>query len=421
MADPRLLVVVNVFHPDRGGGAAVFSDMCYALEERGFDVTVRCAYPYYPEWTDKSGSNGWNVQRYTDRGVEIERHGLFIPRDPNSLFQRLLYEASFFLSLARSLVNDDAYDVVMVFCPLVGAVGYAGLRRLIYDDPLWLNVQDLSAEAAKAGGISTSDRLYRLLARVQRWLFNQADVWSSISPEMVEYLRPMRSRSQPLLYIPNWLNTSMAEVIEDLPEKVGRRPATPVRLLYAGNIGSKQDLLAFCRKLHASDAPFFFQIHGNGSEAERIERWVDSVDDDRFGFGPFLPEDEFVRAIHESDYFLITERSGTGGSFIPSKMIPGMATGTPILAVSDPDSPLGQEMHRAEPGPWFSWDDLDEIPNLLRRTAAENVPFVNWQENARQRATFYERDSVLDRMESVLRRMTTDQPLSSTHSLSTDA
>lgn len=40
----RLLVVVNVFYPDRGGGAAVFSDMCYALAERGIDVTVHSVH-----------------------------------------------------------------------------------------------------------------------------------------------------------------------------------------------------------------------------------------------------------------------------------------------------------------------------------------------------------------------------------------
>ena len=40
-------MVTNLFHPDRGGGASVFSDLCYGLAERGHDVTVYAAYPYY--------------------------------------------------------------------------------------------------------------------------------------------------------------------------------------------------------------------------------------------------------------------------------------------------------------------------------------------------------------------------------------
>ena len=98
---PRLLVILNVFHPDRGGGAAVFSDMCYDLAERGFDVTVRCAYPYYPEWKDKSGENGWKILRYRDRGIRVERYGIYLPSDPQSFAQRILYEGSFLLSVLR--------------------------------------------------------------------------------------------------------------------------------------------------------------------------------------------------------------------------------------------------------------------------------------------------------------------------------
>ena len=97
----RLLIVVNVFNPDRGGGGAIFSDLAYGLAERGFDVTVRCAYPYYPEWKDKSGDNGLAIQRYTDQGAKVERHYIYIPTKPNSLVQRLFYEASFLFSLLR--------------------------------------------------------------------------------------------------------------------------------------------------------------------------------------------------------------------------------------------------------------------------------------------------------------------------------
>jgi hypothetical protein len=79
---PRLLVLINNYPPDRAGGAAVIGDMCQGLAERGFGVTVRCAYPYYPEWKDKSGKNGWRIWRYRDGPVCVERYGLFIPTSP---------------------------------------------------------------------------------------------------------------------------------------------------------------------------------------------------------------------------------------------------------------------------------------------------------------------------------------------------
>jgi len=284
---PRLLIVVNVFNPDRGGGGAIFSDLAYGLVERGFDVTVRCAYPYYPEWTDKSGKNGWSIQRYDDQGAKVERYGIFIPSKPNSLWQRLVYEASFLFSLMRSLPRGRDFDAVMVYCPLVGAVAFAALNKLLWRKPLWLNVQDLSADAAAASGIARGKALVNLLRSVQGWFFNRAEIWSTISPVMVERLRAITRRNQPVLYLPNWLNGSMENELRGLDDKVGRPPGERVKLLYAGNIGTKQDLLLFCQQLQATDAPFHFRIHGNGGRADEIREWVEATGDDRFTFGPF--------------------------------------------------------------------------------------------------------------------------------------
>ena len=404
-ARPRLLIVVNVFAPDRGGGAAVFSDLAYGLVERGFDVTVRCAYPYYPEWTDKSGHNGLRIERATDRGVRVERYGIYIPRDPNRLPERLLYEGSFFLSLARALRHDrDRFDATMVFCPLVGAVAYAALRKRLFGGPLWLNVQDLSAQAAAASGITKGQRVGDALASVQDALFNEADVWSSISPEMLDRLAPVRRRDQPLLYLPNWLNRSVADAIAELPAKPARTGG-PLRLLYAGNIGTKQDLLRFCQALAQSDAPFHFQIHGSGGRADAVRDWIQEAGDDRFAFGPFLDERGFVRAIHEADLFAVTEKAGSGGSFIPSKLIPAVAVGTPILAVSDAESPLGQEVLRHRLGPHVPWDGLGGVPTLLRTLAEDAAALATWRAQTRTRAAFYDRARVLDEYERTLRRL----------------
>jgi glycosyltransferase involved in cell wall biosynthesis len=400
---PRLLIVVNVFNPDRGGGGAIFSDLAYGLVERGFDVTVRCAYPYYPEWTDKSGKNGRGIERYDDQGAHVERYGIFIPTKPNALWQRLLYEGSFLLSLLRSLPRGRDFDAVMVYCPLVGSVAFAVANKLVWRKPLWLNVQDLSADAAAASGIATNTAVIALLRGVQSWFFNRADVWSTISPVMVARLRALRRRDQPVVYLPNWLNGSMARELERLPDKTGRAPGSPVKLLYAGNIGTKQDLLRFCQTLHTSDAPFVFRIHGDGGRAEEIRAWIETTGDARFCFGPFLEEADFAAALHETDFFVITEKTESGGSFIPCKAISGLASHSAILAVCDSGSPLGHEMREAEPGPCFGWDALDAVPAFLARVAAGGEPFPRWQENARARAAFYARGQVIDRCAAALR------------------
>lgn len=401
MSAPRLLIVVNVFEPDLGGGV-LFADLCYGLASRGMDVTVRCAYPYYPEWRDKSGENGLRIDRTSRRGVKIERHGLYIPQNPNSLPQRLTYESSFFGSLMRRIPSRRDFDAMMVFCPLIGAVAYGAVCRRLTGIPLWLNVQDLAAEAAVAGGIS-SGMIADMALRVQDSLFNQADVWSTISPAMVSRLEERRRRSQPLVYIPNWLHRSLADALAKQPDKTGREPGSPVKLLYSGNIGAKQGLLEFCRLLSATESDFLFRVQGDGSGGPKLRTWIEQSGDARFVFHPLTDEAGLAKAIYETDFYVITEREGVGGSFIPSKLIPALAASTPILAVCDAESPLGVEMRTIRPGPRFDWRSASEIGDLLSNVSS--AEFASWQKNAAERAPFYERERVIGLYEDALRRM----------------
>ena len=94
-------------------------------------------------------------------------------------------------------------------------------------------------------------------------------------------------------------------------------------------------------------------------------------------------------------FVAIPERSGAGGSFLPSKLIPALATGTPVLAVCDADSPLGTEMTAHRPGPRFTWPEAENLPALL--ASVDRNEYAAWQANAAKRAAFYDRERVLDR------------------------
>lgn len=401
----RLLVIVNVFEPDRAVGAAVFSDLCFTLASAGTDITVRCPYPYYPEWKDKSGMNGWSLWRREERGVKIEHYGALIPRDPKSLWQRLLFEASLFFSLLRSLPGSRHFNVVMVYCPCVGMVAYAGLMRLLFRKPLWLNVQDVASDAARTTGISRLKSVTRLLRAVETFFYNRADVWSSISPIMIERLQSMRARNQPILFMPNWVDQALAKEISSQPEHTPRADNEPIRLLYAGNIGGKQNLLAFCSFLQLTELSFNFRIFGDGSTAREVEEWVLSNGDARFTFGPFLNAADLARELNAADFYVITEKSGVGASFFPSKLVTATMSRTPILAVCDRDSPLGREMSEADLGPLFEWYELHTLPELLKSVRCTDEKIDVWRDNAKVRAAFYDRSSIIKCFQQNLERL----------------
>ena len=400
---PRVLVVLNHYLPDSAGGGELFTDLCESLAARGLHITVRAAVSYYPEWIDKTGQNGLRIGRYHEGGVDVERYGFHIPKTPSSLLHRLLIESSLFLSLARSLFRRERYDVVLAFCPFAACVAYGAVHRLLHKTPLWVNVQDIPVAAAAAGGIVRGGGARRLLAGVENRLFNAGDIWSSVAPGMVRDLETMRTRNQPVLHLPNWLHASLAKHIASSRDASGSTPGPTPRLLYSGNIGRKQDLLRLCKLLHGADDAFEFAIHGAGAEADKVRDWLASVDDTRFSMRPLSDEAGFAKALHDADYFVISERPGSGNSYMPSKLLAGVAAETPILTISDPGSPLGVAVRSNDLGPWKSWDEVEAAPEAIVPSADAATRYGEWRDNYREYSASLGREQVIGRFEQALR------------------
>lgn len=405
----RVQVFVNVLHPDLAGGATVYTDLCHELSRRGFDVAVAAPVPFYPEWRDKSGRNGLRRWRYRDGNLDVVRYGLFIPRKPGSLAQRLLFEGTLFLSMLRAVPSVRRADVILAFCPLAAGVAVAGLGARLFGRPLVLNVQDITSAAAASAGIVRGKRTAGWLASIETRLFNLADHWMTISPVMARRLETMRRRGQRIDYVPNWVGGSLAREIVALGPKPGPAGLAQPRLLYAGNIGQKQNLLAFCRALAGSDQPFRFRICGSGAGAAEVDAFVRERGDPRFSFGPLLDEPQFARALHDADYYVITEAPGVGGSFIPSKLVSGLLSATPILAVCDPDSPLGEEVRAGDVGLFFEWSAAARIGDRLGTVTAEE--YAGWSAGASARARSFDRERLIEVVSRQLQAAAARRPI----------
>src|SRR5262245_56181763 len=405
----RVLVISMLYEPDHAGIAPIATDLCHGLAARGHEVTVYTTHPYYREWRRKSEGNPWRVQRERVGGVSVERYGLFVPSEPSRLLPRLAHELSFPVSLARALFRGPRHDAVIVFCPLLGAVSFAVLRSALRGEPLWVNVQDIPVDAAVGTGIGGSGLFGRAAARVQSGLFARADVCSSISPLMVERLSAQRAHPRPVELRPNWLCGRLARLIDSLPSKVGRLPARPLKLLYAGNIGKKQGLLDFCERLASSSAEVEFRIHGDGAESAPLGASIEARRDARCVMGGFLEEPEFVRALQDTDLFVITERSGAGASFLPSKLIPCVATATPVVCVCDREGPLGREVSAHELGILGEWSDHGWLERALDG-CRDGARFRQLQESCARHSRSYRREVALDEAERLLERLAAGSP-----------
>jgi colanic acid biosynthesis glycosyl transferase WcaI len=153
---------------------------------------------------------------------------------------------------------------------------------------------------------------------------------------------------------------------------------------------------------------FIFEIRAAGSTTEALREWAIGEQDDRFQLSGLSDEDDLAKALQQADLFVITEKSGSGGSFIPSKLVPAAAAGTPVLAISDRDSPLGAEVMENQIGIHHTWEDVHRVAETLAGLAT-NPTYSSWQKNSRSRASYYARDTVIDRYYRHIVEVATDR------------
>jgi hypothetical protein len=402
-AAPRIVVVMPYFLPDRAGSSAMHCDLWFSLAERGFEVTVRCPIPYFPEWRDKSGRNGWRRRTTREHGTTVERFGLFIPSNPNSVMQRMLFEASMFLSMLRNL-RGGGFSAVVAYSPNAACVGYAAVLKLIWRMPMWLHVLDVTSDAAIGTGLVKHRGLTRLFQTIERRLYNRADVWSTISAPMATRLSAIRTRGQPIFLQPNWVEPSlMAAIVRTPPTDVRTGPC---RLLYVGNIGAKQGLLTFCQWLHGSELAFSFSIFGHGARAREVRNWLAAQNDPRFHLGEeFLDDADYARALAAADLYAICEVAGAGAAYFPGKAVVAIQAQTPILAICAEDSALGAEVTEHDLGLRASWDDLTQAAALIGAIRDHDDRLARWRRNCASRAGFYDRAANIERFAERLRTL----------------
>jgi len=384
-------VVSHIFHPDELGGAALMTDLVMFLRESGVVVNVVSTFPYYPRWSLSTEDRGvwWRTDCY--EGIPIRRVRMFVPNTP-STFKRLLSDLSFLFSV--TFLGRKAWknaDVIVTTCPMFGqtlAMRFAMPFRTV---PKLIIVQDFVVDAALELGMIKNKFIGRILKGLERWAFRSGATLTTISGEMLKKLDGIVGSGRRTLLIPNWIHGSLAASIKVRRSSVQTRQRN--LLFYSGNVGRKQGLPDFLGTFNGTRSAWRIRINGSGAEFEQLKRvCVDRGDVSLHGL-----EDEtaYIDSLLSCSACLVTQKPGVGANFLPSKILPALASGTPILAVCEKGSPLGREVIEADCGVVIESGDAEALHAALQAWSAYPERLSRYSANALARAGRYERSVVL--------------------------
>lgn len=387
----KIHLVTNLFHPDELAGASLFTDLAVYLKAKGHDIRVTTTFPYYPAWKLREEDQGVPVRTDHHHGIPVRRVQMYVPEQPTGR-GRVLSDLSYFASLLlRGRIPSWIPDVVVTASPMLSQCLVQRFLYLGKSVPKIIVIQDFVVDAALELNILKLPGLPGILRMIENWALKSARTLFTISQPMLEKLTAKLDNSRRCLLVPNWIHKSLEdEIARQNPEPVRRKTNT---LFYAGNLGVKQGLPIFIESFKSAPSPWKLVVHGGGAELKNLQSQI--ADADSVSLAGVLEEVEYVQALRTASACLITQKPDVGANFLPSKLLPALATGTPVLAVCEASSPLGREVIEGRFGEVINPGDSVALNEVLTRWNSQPETLQSMAERSLARAHLYGRETIL--------------------------
>jgi colanic acid biosynthesis glycosyl transferase WcaI len=396
----KIHLVTNLFAPDELAGASLYTDFARFMKAAGHDIRVSATFSYYPQWELRPEDRGVAVRDEVFEGIPVRRVGMYIPKVPTGK-SRMLSDLSFFLGLLRrARFKGWVPDVVVTASPMFSQ---CLAQRFLYSGkgiPRLIIVQDFVVDAALELGILKLPLLAPVLRGMERWAFRSAQTLTTIGEPMLDKLKGKVGEDRRLLYIPNWIHDSLQQTIN---RQLGWHQRASNQLFYSGNVGMKQGLPDFIELFKEAGASWQLQINGGGADIARLRQSI--AGQANIAIGGVLEETEYVQALLQCTACLVTQKPGVGANFLPSKLLPALASGTPVLAVCEENTPLAREVDAGGFGVVIPPGDGAALKAILEHWGNDPAEPRRLGVAAKSYALKFSRATVLGRYEEELNRL----------------
>ena len=251
-----------------------------------------------------------------------------------------------------------------------------------------------------AGYASRTNPLVSAWRAMNRAALRAAEVIITIGATMAARLREtvglqLRGADR-VVVIENWADTDVFYPREKADNEFAREQGLVEKftVLYSGNLGVSHDLhllLDLADRLADLPAVVFVVIAG-GAGVRDLARTAQRRDLSNVRFLPLQPWAQVPLALAAADLGVVSQMRGTGTLSVPSKTYNLLASGVPLLALTDAQGDLAELVRDERIGLVASFDGVEEPERFIRELIAR--PDILGELKARARALAVERYSL---------------------------
>lgn len=337
----RVIVWGINYAPEFTGIAPHSVALCEFLRARGDDVEMLTTFSYYPGWKKRPQDRGLVYRTDDINGVRVRRCWHYVPTRVSAL-KRIAHEATFVLtSMLRALSLPRPNLFVVVSPPLLlgAAAWFVGkLKRA----PFVFHVQDMQPDAAVGLGMLKQSAFTRALYWLEAFAYKHAARVSGITRGMLDTFRRKGVPESKLIYFPNAiaLGGQTSAPAGEFRRANGFAP-DDFLAVYAGNLGVKQglDVLIDAAQM-LRDARARIVICGDGAQRDALAARIRELQLPNVRMLPLQEGAEYSTLLRDADVCFITQQSGAGTMFFPSKLLGLLAFSKPVITVATDESEL---------------------------------------------------------------------------------
>ena len=342
----KILIYGLNYAPELTGIGKYTGEMAEWFANRGHDVRVVTAPPYYPMWKISDGYSNWYNRTHV-KGVVVIRCPLYVPSGKVTVLKRLIHLSSFAISSSIALFPCLFWrpQLVINIIPALFTTPPAILFSKVSRAKLVMHIQDFESDAMFGLGMVSEGRVAKVWAGFERFMLGRSDKVSTISQAMVKNTIAKGALEDKLTLFPNWSEVERFKSIENISKYklTLRLPRDKSIVLYSGNLGNKQGLevVVEAAALIEGHALVHFVICGDGAAKQDLENLVQEKALKNISFLPLQPYEFLPQLLALADVHLVIQKSGLADAVLPSKLTNIFAVGGNSVITANLDTELG--------------------------------------------------------------------------------
>src|ERR1700730_1514596 len=394
----RVIVWGINYAPEITGIAPHNVALCEFLREQGGEVEMVTTFAYYPVWRKRPEDRHLLFRTDVINGVPVHRCWHFVP-ERVSAWKRIIHEATFVLTSTIRVLSLKRADVYVIASPPLLLGMAATFVAALKSAPFVFHVQDLQPDAAVGLGMLRAGWFTRALYWLEAFAYKHATRVGGISEEILGAFRRKGVPEGKLILFPNGVAIPTDSQIPAAGAFRARNgfAANEFLAVYAGNLGVKQglDLLLDAADKFRSGNNIRIVLCGDGAERAALAQEIADRALTNVSMLPLQFGLDYKELLVDANVSLITQQSGSGNAFFPSKLLVTLAYGSPVVPVADEESALARAVATGRFGINLLPGRVDQLAQTFRELAQDRQRLSQWRANGREYVKRFEQRKLL--------------------------